>query len=209
MVRHLKIVSSWFNTDAVWASAHTSRGVQGIPKPSESLMHSEHAATQPGGQPTTHPEETPLSSAWHDASWSRESQPPRKQLQNSGCLLWVPPDTPSTATLSLHLQPWSCTWVQKGLWHHLVNICSNNNSQVFLLSLALQLQWLHWPWAIKGCLDLFPPISWNTKKCPSKWANYVSKTFRALRQTYPLPFHSIFSSWPIISWQLSFLYILM
>ena len=74
-----------------------------------------------------------MSSAGHEASWSRESQVPRKQTETSGCSLSVPPDTPPTSFLSLHLQPWSCTWVQKVLWRHLVDICSNSNSQDFLL----------------------------------------------------------------------------
>lgn len=63
---------------------------------------------------------------------------PRKQPQTSGCLLWILPKTPSTRNLSLHLQPWSCTWVQKILWRYLVDICTNSKSHVFLLSLAQQ-----------------------------------------------------------------------
>lgn len=64
---------------------------------------------------------------------------------------------------------------------------------------------LPWPWTICW-LDLVL-LSWNTNKCLSKWAISLSKVFRALRPTYPLPLCSL-SSPPIMSWQpSSFLYI--
>ena len=71
-------------------------------------------------------------SPWQEACWSREPQVPWKQLQTYGFLLCVMPNTPSTPTLSLHLQACSSTWVQKVLWCHLVGA----NCQAFLLSLA-------------------------------------------------------------------------
>jgi len=50
----------------------------------------------------------------------------------------VPPNTQSTPLLSLRLQPWRYTWVRTFLWCHLVDIGSNSNPQVCLLSLAQQ-----------------------------------------------------------------------
>ena len=37
-----------------------------------------------------------------------------------------------------------------------------------------------------GNLDFLLPLSWNAKKCPSKWALYDSKAFRALPPTCPM-----------------------
>ena len=59
----------------------------------------------------------------------------------------------------------------------------------FSSSLAQQPLRLQRPWAIFW-LDFIPPLSWNTKKCPSKWAISFSKAFRALRPIFPMPIQS-------------------
>ena len=63
---------------------------------------------------------------------------PGKQPQISGCWLGFPTNTSSTPTLHPDMQPWSCPRVWKVPWRHLVVICANSNSQVFVLSLAEQ-----------------------------------------------------------------------
>ena len=103
-----------------------------ILKSSEYFKHSQYTATPPGCQSTPNDERTTygLSLTWR--FWSKESQVSRKQPQISGCLPWVPLNTSSTPYLSLHLQLWPCTWVQKVLWMHLADIRCNSNSQGFL-----------------------------------------------------------------------------
>ena len=79
----------------------------------------------------------------------------------------------------------SCARCQKAFWCHLVDNCSNSNSQVFL-SPALQPLELLCPWATCWW-DFLPPFALTTKKRPSKWAISLSKPFRALRPSYPMP----------------------
>ena len=51
------------HTDTVCVFAPASGGTQGILKPSESLKHFKHTATQPDGQSTSNTEGTLVSSA--------------------------------------------------------------------------------------------------------------------------------------------------
>lgn len=139
-----------------------------ILKSSEYFKHSQYTATPPGCQSTPNDERTTygLSLTWR--FWSKESQVSRKQPQISGCLPWVPLNTSSTPYLSLHLQLWSCTWVQKVLWLHLVDIWSNSNSQGFLPCTTLR------------CFILIP-------KCRSGWGFtiYISTTDTSKQQNKP------------------------
>ena len=63
----------------------------------------------------------------------------------------------------------------------------------FSFSLAQQHPKIYWPWAIWG-LGLLQPPSGNTNQGPSKWVISLSKAFRVLRPTYPMPLHYQYSS---------------
>ena len=90
-------------------------------------------------------------------------------------------------TLSLDMQPWSLQWVQKVLWRHRVDICSNSNSQVFLLSGSAAPRTAL---ASGNMLVGFPSSTFlKYQERTTKWTISLPKDFRALRPTYPR--HSI------------------
>ena len=147
-------------------SAPGSGGTQGIPKPSESLRHSQH---NPPPNQAANPHQMlkghlcPLPDRRH---LSAESKVPREQHQTSGWLVWVPTNTQSTPPLSLHLKFWSCTWVHYRLWHCLLDLWRNSHTLVFLLSLS----GLAAPMAVLAMgrmrVGSHFPSFW--RKCPSK-----------------------------------------
>ena len=99
------------NSTLMCVSAPGSGGTQGIPKPSESLRHSQHNPPQPGCKSTSNAAGTPVSSAWQEASFSRV-QGAKRTTPN----LWVvgvgsnqhtinPSSEPPPEVLELHLGP--------------------------------------------------------------------------------------------------------
>ena len=150
----MKTPSARRHPDAVCVPCLASGGTQGPPKPRGSLEPSKHTVTQLDRPSPRHAQAVPVSSACHDASWSREAQGPSTQPRPTGCLLWRPPKTSSGPTLCLHLQPWSCTWDHQVLWCPPVDICSNSTSQAFLLVQPKQPPGA--PWALANMLVGLP-----------------------------------------------------
>ena len=56
----------------------------------------------------------------------------------AGCSTTLTPNTPSSPSVSLDMQAWSCTWFQKVSWRCLVDICSNSSSQACLPPVCLR-----------------------------------------------------------------------
>ena len=186
MVRGWKMASSRYNTDALWVLAPAAGGTQGVLKTSESFKHSKHTATQPGCQST--------SKCWRDTcvlclTWGvlEQSIPGAQETTKK-------PLGACCQFCSDHHQPqlWACTFRAlelhlgpKGALAHTCGIWSISNSQVLLISgSAVPRAAL----VVCNILIGFPStLWWNTKKCPSKWALYLSKAFRALGPTYARP----------------------
>ena len=59
----------------------------------------------------------------------------------------------SNPILSLEMQTGRCKAAQLVIWCHLVDICSNSNSQPFLC-LPRHNPGLHWPWALFSMISL-------------------------------------------------------
>ena len=78
----------------------------------------------------------------------------------AACCGGCPTSPPSSPTLGLHLQPWSCTWGHQVLWCPPVDICFNSTSQDFLLAQAQQGPGA--PWALANMLAGLPS-SWCLK----------------------------------------------
>ena len=138
----------WPVQDAVWVSAPASeehKACQNLVNASSIL------STLPHNQ-ATHPppnaQGTPVPTASHEPSGSRESLSPWKQLIN----LWVlavgsahNTITPNAEPAYLEprssnpLEPQSCTWGRKVLWRPRVDICPKSHIQTFLLSRTFSL----------------------------------------------------------------------
>ena len=58
------------------------------------------------------------------------------------------PNTPSSPTLGLHLQPWSCTWGHQVLWCPRVDICSNSTCRISSWLRLSSCLGCHGPWPI-------------------------------------------------------------
>ena len=91
---------------------------------------------------------------------------PRNQPKTSGLLVRVPPNTPSTSPLILHLKLGNCTWVRYRLWHFILDLFSNSHTLVFLLSLS----GLAAPMAVLavGYTQVWSHFHSFSRQCPSK-----------------------------------------
>ena len=89
-----------------------------------------------------------------------------------------PNSEPGQASLGMHLEP------EGPLVPSCGHLCQQQLSGV--PPLAQQPPRLLWPWAICWW-DCLPPLALHTQKCPSKWAVSPSKSFRAMKPTYPMP----------------------
>ena len=181
--------ASWrSNPEAVcvWTPASKEPQARQSPGPVSSLPNP--LPPNQAANPPPNPEGTPPPSALRpppDRRCLRGESPwcPGNTRTSSGCLLWgrpaqasirpapapapvpVPVAAPDVEPAPLEpchshlLEPRSCTWGRKGLWHPRVDIGSNSPAQAFLLSLAQQ---------SPGLLGLGPRRGWGLHPPPRR-----------------------------------------
>ena len=167
--------ASWRpNPEAVcdWAPASKEPQARQSPGPVSSLPNP--LPPNQAANPPPNPEGTPPPSALRLTGGVSEERVPGAQETpahpRGACCGGVPLKPPSAPAPDLEpaplepchshlLEPRSCTWGRKGLWHPRVDIGSNSPAQAFLLSLAQQ---------SPGLLGLGPRRGWGLHPPPRR-----------------------------------------
>ena len=111
---------------------------------------------------------------------------PKLWVLGAGCG-FRPTHHARSPTRSLDKPPGSCAWGRKGLWRHLVDTCSNSNTQVFLPSLAQLTPGLIWPW-VRCWQDFLPtptPACFPTQEVPCQVGYFSLKGFQSPEANVP------------------------